>query len=266
MSLTLLKYTFKSNWLMLVIFCSVLFMYMFIMVTMYDPAGTSAMQELINTMSEAFVKAFNFESIGTGLTAFLASYFYGFLIILFPMVYCIILGNKLVAGYVDNSSMAYILSTPNSRLRIVTTQAFYILSTIVVLVCFTTLSGVVVSEMLFKGELDIGKFVILNVTALAMIWATSSICFFCSCLFNDARNSLAFGAGIPIGFFLIKMLAGISDNAKVLKSLSLFSLFDPSKVLSGDSSVWTGFFVFLAITIILYVGGIMVFNRKDLPL
>jgi ABC-2 type transport system permease protein len=266
MSFTLFKYTFKSNWVLLTIFCAVMFMYMSIMVTMYEPAGANAMQDLIDTLPEAFVKAFNFEIIGAGLTAFLASYFYGFLIIMFPMVYCIILGNGLIAKHVDSSSMAYILSTPNSRVRIVTTQAVYILLSIAVLICFTTLTGIIVSEVLFRGQLDIDRFIMLNVNALAMIWAISSICFFFSCLFNDTKNSLAFGAGVPIAFFLIKMLSGISDDAKVLKSLSLFSLFDSSKILAGEPSMWIGFFIFMAITVSLYLGGIAVFNKKDLPL
>ncbi len=55
-----------------------------------------------------------FSGLVTDLTGYLASWLYGLLMFGFPMVYCIILGNRLVARQVDSGSFAYLLSTPHS--------------------------------------------------------------------------------------------------------------------------------------------------------
>lgn len=46
----------------------------------------------------------------------------GFIMLIFPMVFAIIMGNSLVAKRVDSGSMAYLLSAPVSRAKIVFTQ------------------------------------------------------------------------------------------------------------------------------------------------
>ena len=61
------------------------------------------------------MSAFGMANTGSTLTEFLSNYLYGFLLLVFPMILEIILANKLVVKYVDIGSMAYLLSTPNSR-------------------------------------------------------------------------------------------------------------------------------------------------------
>lgn len=266
MNLTLFKSSFKSNWLLFVIFLFVLLMYLLIMISMYDPKGSDALNDLYATLPEGLTKAMNLETFGTGLTAFIASYYYGFLIIVFPMIYCIILGNRLIAKHVDSGSMAFLLSTPNSRLKIVITQAIYMLLSITILLILVTVSGIGFSEIVFKGELDISAFLLLNLCAILTFWATSSICFFFSCLCNESKNSLAFGAGIPILFFLIKMLSSVSEKISWLKNFSLFSLFDAQGILEGEDFTFIACIILGIITIVFYVSSIFVFNKKDLPL
>ena len=55
--------------------------------------------------------------------------------------------------------------------------------------------------------LDIGKLVMMNVVIYFLHIAISGICFFASCISNDTKRSFTIGAGIPIAFFLIQMLA-----------------------------------------------------------
>ena len=44
-----------------------------------------------------------------------------------PMVFSIMLANKLIMGYIDNGSMAYLIATPNTRFKIVLTQALFLI-------------------------------------------------------------------------------------------------------------------------------------------
>lgn len=60
--------------------------------------------------------------VAANLLEWIKIYLYGFLMILFPLIFIIILVNKLVASYIDNGSMASLLATPNSRGKIIRTQ------------------------------------------------------------------------------------------------------------------------------------------------
>jgi ABC-2 type transport system permease protein len=183
----------------------------------------------------------------------------------FPMVYSIILGNRLVAKTVDNGSMAYLLSTPNSRDKIIVTLGVYALLSILLLFIGIFSLGVIASEMAFPGLLDIGGFLRLNVTTLLVNMAVVMISFFFSCLFNETRLSLLFGAGIPIIFLLMNMLGGISEKAKIFKQLSIYGLYDPVKITEGGETLVLNL-IYAGIAVVLFIAGIIVFNRKRLPL
>jgi len=118
-SFSLFKATIKSNWVVFLIFFAVLLMYMVIMLGMYDPETMDAMNLYVEALPQGMMEAFGYDIPVTNLITFMAVYFYGFLVIMFPLIYCIILANRLVAVLVDRGSMAYLLATPNTRAKIV---------------------------------------------------------------------------------------------------------------------------------------------------
>ncbi len=265
MSMTLFKTTLKNNWFLFLIFIGVLTMYLSVMISMYDPDDILALTNMMEMMPADFVKALNFAGTPTGLSDYLANFLYGLLMFAFPMVYCIILGNKLVAKLVDNGSFAYLLSTPNSRNKIIITQGIYALLSIVVMFLFIFTMGVLISETMFKGALDIKNFFRLNVTTMLVNTTVLMICFFFSCLFNDSKKALGFGAGIPIAFLLLQMLGGSSDNIKILKDISIYGFYDPVAVVLG-TEVLSVNIIYIIITSALFIASIFVFNKKRLPL
>ena len=154
MSMVLLKTTLRKNWMLMLIFFGVLLMYLTVMIAMFDPEDMNALNEMIAIFPEELMKAMGFSSLVTDLTAYLASWLYGMLMTALPVVYCIILGNRLVAKMVDNGSFAYLLSTPVSRSAIIITQGFYAILSLFVLFAATAGSGILISEMAFPGLLD----------------------------------------------------------------------------------------------------------------
>jgi ABC-2 type transport system permease protein len=265
MSYTLFKTTLKKNWILLMIFFAVLTMYLSVMVSMYDPNSMEALASMLKLLPQDLMKAMGFSSLVTDLTGYLASWLYGLLMFGFPMVYCIILGNKLVAKLVDNGSFAYLLSTPNSRVKIIVTQGIYALASVAALFAALFGMGVLVCGAMFPGELDVGAFLSLNFTTMLVNMAVMMICFFFSCLFNDTKMSLGFGAGIPIAFILMNMLGGISKDAEVIKSISIYGLYDPVELVKG-AEIWSINFVYILMIVVLFVAGVLVFRRKRLPL
>ncbi|MDW7739865.1 MAG: ABC transporter permease subunit [Bacillota bacterium] len=266
MNFALFKSTVKSNWILFVIFLAVLFMYMSIIISMYDPENIEAMALYLETLPQGMVDAFGYNATATDLVSFIGLYFYGFIVLLFPLIFCIVLTNRLVAALVDRGSMAYLLATPNTRIKIITTQAIFVIIAVSLLLFLNTLAGIAMCEGLFPGELDIPVYLKLNFATLMLTTAISSISFFFSCIFNESKYALAFGAGLPILFFVINMVRNIGSNSEWLKYLTIYTLYDPQQILSGEQSVLMISLVFGVITLVLYTGGIVIFSRRNLYL
>ncbi len=264
-NLVLLKTTVKKNWVLLFIFFAVLTFYMTIMLAMYDPHDTEAIMSMLELFPEDLMKAMGFSGLVTTLTGYLASWLYGLLMLGFPMVYCIILANRLVVKMVDNTSFAFLLSTPNSRSRIIVTQGVYALISLLVLFAALFGVGVMVSSIMFQDALDIGAFFKLNVTTMLVNMVVMMICFFFSCLFNEVKRSAAFGAGIPIAFLLMHMLGGVSPDAEILKRISIYGFYDPMEVVHSGTVMGANLAYSVCI-VLLFAGSILVFNRKRLLL
>ena len=264
-SIPLLKRTIKANYKILIIFASVLTMYFSIIITMFDPATQDSLKEMMKILPKELISAFGFAFSETSLTGFMSSYLYGMLMLVFPMIYEIIVSINLVAKYVDKGSMAYLISTPNTRVKVVLTQMFFMLGSLLVLIAYITGLGIAISEAAFPGELDIPKFLLLNAGALLIHFSISSIAFFASCVFSEKRNVTAVASGIPIAFFIIQMLANVGGDLKFLENFTIFSLFDTNAIINGDS-VLLPFMVLIIITAVLYSGGIAIFHKKDLSI
>lgn len=265
MSLPLFMMSLKKNGLLMLIFCGVLTMYTAVMISMYSPEDMQAILSMLELFPEDLMNAMGFSGLFTDLTGYLASWLYGLLMLGFPMVYAIILGNRLVAKTVDNGSFAYLLSTPNSRVRIIFTQGVYALASVVLLFAFLFGSGVLLCAVMFPGALDIGAYFRLNATTVLLNTAVMMICFFFSCLFGETKWSLSFGAGVPIVFLLMKMLGGVSDKAGILKEISIYGFYDPVKLAEGASAAGVNL-IYAGITALLFAAGILIFKHKRLTL
>lgn len=264
MSWALFKTNIKTNrtiWIiMMVIWC----FYFSIMVSMFDPDGLEAWDEMLEMMPEGFLKAVGWEMLGSSLVEVLGSTMYGFLVFLFPMVISVVVNHRLIATHVDKGSMSYLLATPNSRTKIAQTQALFSLASITVFFLIATGFGILVAQAMFPGELAIGKFLLLNLYALLLYYVIGGIGYFASCLANESKHSLSLGLGLPVAFLVLQMLGNAGDKFSWIGNLSLFALFDPDKLIGGSNFAWIGMLVFVALAAALYYGAIAIFNRRDL--
>lgn len=261
----LLKATIKQNYIIFIIILAVLMFYLPSIITMYDPAVQDSLQQILDIMPQSLVSAMGFSTIGNTLLEFISGYFYGFLILLLPMIYTITVCNRCVASHVDKGSMAYLLSTPNKRKKIAITQALYILVSTTIMIAVVMLAGIIISNIMFPGELDVSGYLLLNLGVLLLYFAVTGIGFFASCLFNDTKNSLMVGAGFPVAFLVLQMISDVGEKTRFLRYFTLFTLFNPDNIIQGDSYL-PQFIAMLVIAVVMYGLGIYVFNKRDLPL
>jgi len=266
MNKVLFKVNIKSNWPIFLFITGMLLLYTTTSVGMFDPVNAETTQAMLSMMPQSMVKAFGFEGLGTELTGYLANYLYGFIYLVFPMIYTIMVANKLISKHVDTGSMAYLLTTPHSRTKIATTQAIFLAVSTFAILFINVVVAIVMSQVMFSGLLEIGPFLFLNLITYLALLAVSGISFFFSCLFNDTKNSVAFGATIPIIFVVVKMVSGISENLSFLKYFTLYSLVDVNRILEGGTYSLVVCLVLAVLSIVLYTVSIKLFDKRSLSI
>lgn len=265
-SIPLFKKEFKSIWKTFIIFLAVLTMYTVIILEMFDPELSKLMADFEKSMP-GMMSAFGMKGAGEStLVGYAASYLFGFIMIVFPMIFSIILSNKLIAKYVDNGSMAYLLATPNTRRKIVTTQAVFAIFCMAILMAIVAVVGIVYCEYSFEGSLNIEKYIILNLGAFGLQLAIGGFGFLISCMVNETRISYSISIGLPVACYIIQMVANQGDKFENAKYATFFTLFSPDKIVAGDSEAYWMLGILFVSGIAMYTIGCMVFSKRNLSI
>lgn len=266
MSKTLFARDMKAHGRLVIGFILILAMYFLVILNMFDPENPDVMSSLVSfKLSPTLLKAFGFDIVTSELNGFMAAYFYGMLMLAFPMALLVMLGNKLVAHLVERGAMAGVLAAPLSRRQAAVTQALFLAGCAILLVAAITATGLIAAGTAFPGQMDGAVFIRMNLGALAAHLFISGVSFFFSCVFNDTRWSLTLGAGLPVIFLLAHMLSKTGSRAAFLRFVTPYTLYEPMDYVKG-LPVLPQALALLAAGILLYLAGIAVFERKDLPI
>ncbi len=226
-NMALYKRELKGSVKLLLIMGAIITMYVSIIISMYDPEMMKMLDSFAEAMPE-LMAAVGMRANAANLLGFMASYLYGFILLLFPMLFCILRGNSLVARYVEKGSMVSLVAVPIKRRAIVLTQMTVLISGILLLI--RTVLELICAGSGFPGELDTIELLVLNGGLLCLQLFIGGICFVSSCIFSDTKYSVSFGAGIPIFMYVLQMLANVGGNAEKAKYFTFFTLLDYRKL------------------------------------
>ena len=264
MSGTLLKREIKANYILTLIFVGVLTMYGTMIVSMYDPKLGDSLAMMAESMPQLFA-AFGMLDVSSTLLEFISNYLYGFLLVAFPLVYIVLLSGRLISRYVDRGSMAYLLATPCRRRKIIVTQLFSMLLGIVTLTSYVTVLCIAVSQAMFPGQLDIQKFLFVNVGLLGLQIFMAGICFCSSCIFNEAKYATGVGAGLCIAFVLLQMVSQVGEKFEAIQYVTPLTLFNPKAIVAGNENAMLYCGILYAMGLVLFAVGSVVFCKRDIP-
>ena len=262
---TLFKRNMRSSLKILIALFAVISMYTAVIVYMYNPELSemlSGYQEVLPDM----MAVVGMTGIATNILEWIQIYLYGFIMILFPMIFGIIVVNKLIMSYIDSGSMASLLSSPHSRTRIILTQAVTSVFLMFILMAAVTLLGFFCSHAMFPGELDTARYIELNASLLLMQFMNLGIGFTAACFCSESRHFYLLGAGIPILFFLFQMLSNMGGSMEKLKYFTLYFLFPAEKIVQAGGDVWPRNLIMASIALALFAAGILWFRRRDLSI
>ncbi len=260
----LLKREIKRNIPLLAIFAGILTLYASVILTMYDPELGESLAMMKDAMPQLFA-AFGMSDPGTTLAEFLANYLYGFLFLALPLVMIILLTNRLLAGYLDHGTMAWLLATPRPRRQIAASQALFLIGSILVAVLYAGGLCALLSAFMYPGELASLPFLRLNLSLAALLSLLGSLCFGGVCALPDSRQGLAAGGGLCVLFMLLQMLSQAGEKWEWLQYLTPLTAFDSAALARGEGSMWPALVLFMA-ALALYAAGVGIFTRRDLSL
>ncbi|MDM5316955.1 ABC transporter permease subunit [Fictibacillus sp. b24] len=230
-------------------------------------ADMKGFNDMIAALPEGMRKLIGMENGINSLSDYIAGEFYGMLFLIILMVYVILTSTRLMARLVDQGSMAYLLATPNSRLKIAVTQAAVMITGLGLIVAFTTLSGIAASEWLISGyELDVASFIKLNVLTFLIFSCIAAYCFLISSVCNDEKRALGISAGITLVFYMFNMAGKLSEKTEWLLNFSIFKLYDPIKMINNETDALLTGSILTVTTLLLFAISIILFKRRNLPL
>lgn len=184
-SAPLLKQTIKSNGVLFLIFTLVPCIFLTFVMLVYTTQTADAMKSILKSgaLPPAMLQMIGSQMNNLSLNGMLATQFFQMIAIIFPMIYLIIVGNKLIADRIDRGDMAYILSTPTTRNQVTLTQALYLLGSLVVMFSLIAGVGLAAAAIFQPGVLVVKSFLFLDLGAFVLAFAVSGITFASSCTF-----------------------------------------------------------------------------------
>ena len=93
MNATLYKREMKNSIKLLLILAAVMAIYISIIIYMYEPEMMALLDDYAKAMPE-IMAAMGMNAGATDLLGFMISYLYGFILLVFPMVFCILRSNS----------------------------------------------------------------------------------------------------------------------------------------------------------------------------
>ena len=250
-SIPLFKQTVKSNWVM-----------------------WTAMTAVMTIMCVQFSAMKMTQSL-------LFTIFYGMMTTILPGIYVLVTSNKLIASQVDRGSMAYVLSTPIKRSTVIITQIFFMVSSLILMFTIQTAAHIAVNQIStlslnslsynqLSGDLTTAMIIKVNLSALLVCIAMAGVCFMFSGIFNTTKFTIGL-SGIFVGESILANMLAMFGSLGVkgldnFKYATICSFYDYQSVLTSNND-WIIKMIFpLAIAIITFLIGGIVFRKKDLPL
>jgi ABC-2 type transport system permease protein len=243
------------------------FFYLWLLLSVFPHFSTQDVEMILKKMPEEMMKAFGFENGFTNLTEFLAGEYYGFLYLIILMIFSVMTAIQLTARLVDRGSMAYLLTSSVSRLRIAVTQALVLLFGLFLICLFTTLGGISGDQVVLeKPELAVSRFIEMNLIGFLLFSVVAGYSFLFSCLFNDERKAMSLAGILTVAFYAIDLIGKLSDKMEWMRSLSIFRLFEPMKIVRGEADLWVNVAILGGLAVVLFLSAILIFTKRDLPL
>ena len=264
-SVPLLKRNIRVCLMPFLVIFAVLCMYTTVIIYMYNPELSEMLSGYQQVLPE-MMAAVGMTGIASDLLDWIQIYLYGFIMLLFPLIFILIMVQKLLLGQIESKTLANLLATPNSRKKLILTQICSMVLWMAALLVLITAVGAVSCEIMFPGELDVGRYLALNFSTLLLQTVVTGIVFLAACCVSSSKSYYLAGAGIPVVFFLLQMISNMGEKLEKLRYMTIYSLLPTEEILKENSLFPLQNLALLGIALALFAAGAVWFSRRDISL
>ncbi len=228
---------------------------------------SSAMNSLLRSMPQGLLKVIGYNNGIGQLADYMAGEFYGLIYIIIFAIFAVTIAGKLVAHLVDNLAMAYLLSTPISRVRLAVTQAATLVTGTAIIAAFCTLGGILGARWFAPHtHLDAGRFIELNLVGFLIFAVVSAYSFLFSCVSRDERTALSLSSGLTLVFYAFNTVGLLGTHLAWMRRLSLFAAYNAQNIVHGNAHVVLVSTSMAAVALLLFAAAAIGFRRRELAL
>ncbi|WP_226666340.1 ABC transporter permease subunit [Metabacillus litoralis] len=269
MNIPLYKQMLKSNISTFISFGFGSAIYVILMTSFYPIIAehTDKIDEFIKLFPDALKKGLGLESLGS-YGQFISVEYYGLLFPIILGIFSVMTAVQLLAKLVDRGSMAYLLSTKVTRTQVALTQAMVLVTGLLIIMTFTFLGGLGAGEILLDDKYSIAfkTFFQINIVGFLLFFAVGGYSFLISSVVNDQKLALGIAGGLTFLFYGLDMIGKLSSELEWIRKITIFSLYEPSAISSGEANVFTSALILIGIGLVTYFAAIMIFKRRNLPI
>jgi ABC-2 type transport system permease protein len=269
MNLSLFKQMVKLNMKNFLSFGFGSALYVVLMTSLYPmfADNSEAINELIKIIPETMQNALGFDSL-TSYGGFISAEYFGLFFPIILGVFSVMTATQLLAHLVDKGSMAYLLSTRVSRNQIAFTQALVLICGLMLIVLLTFLGGIVAGEAFIDEQysLEFFTFFQINFVGFLLFFGVGGYSFLVSSLCDDEKRSLGITGALTFIFYGLDMVGKISADLEWLRNITPFSLYNPSKIASGDAEIFIPSLILFGFGFLSFSAAVVVFKRRNLPI
>lgn len=223
-----------------------------------------AMEQMIKSYPESFLKAFNFDIASfNSVEGFLSTEQFSFMWPLLLILMTVGFSGTAFAGEIEQGTVEILLSQPISRLKIFFSRYLAGLASLVVFTIVSIYSAVPLIRI-FNIGYQFNNFTTMAVLAFLFGLAVYSIGMFLSAIFSDKGKVFFITGGILVLMYILNIVASIRESLTDLKYASFFYYFNPTKALVHNEIDHWSYLVFIGLAVILTIAGAIWFSRRDI--
>ena len=249
MNISLLKYFFKKNWLLWLGFTAFLLFELVVCIFMMDL--------IAEMMPEWFLGGISGEN-----TLGFISYLLPLCGFMFPMVFYILLIYRMLHRPIDSTSISPLFAAGVKRHAYITSAAIFL--TLSLFAMFTTVFVVCGLCMLFWGAFNWGVWLGMVFCVFLVTLAVAFASFFFAAAFAPNSAGKLGMVGLPIIFLVLFM---ISEYINFFKYLTPFGWMDFAALAAEALPLWWLWSLgFMATSVTLYIGSVLIFRKRQLSI
>ncbi|MDF2667996.1 MAG: putative transporter permease [Paenibacillus sp.] len=224
--------------------------------------------DMVADMPEGFRAAFGVDqgmSIQS-VTDLLSMQYYSMIFLILMTLFTLSLAGRMLAHFIEQGSMAYLLSVPWSRAKVVITVIAVIVTGLFLVVASNLVFSYVGAYMTGETIENGAAFIRLHLLGFLLFMAIGGYSLLFAALTGDERKTVAFAGGLTLLFYVLDLAGKLSSGLSGKRPASVFYWFQPSEILAGSGSAAAATGVFIGMAVIGFCGAVIVFKRKSLML